>query len=273
MNRVLTACVMVLAPATAWGHDMFLVVPDHNVPAKSEVSVSLHNGTFEKSENSIDRERMIDVSVVDGTGHVSHPAAKQWREEGTVTVLDLRTGSPGTYVVGISTKARMIELDAEEFNDYLKHDGVADILEQREKAGTLDRPAKERYSKHVKTILQVGGSATDSYAQQLGYPLEIVPLLDPATLSPGTTLKVRVLADGEPAADQLVYASYAGYHSNNEDGDHREAIKVRTDKSGVAGIEISRSGRWYIRLIRMLPVNEDGVDYESNWATLTFQVK
>jgi uncharacterized GH25 family protein len=264
---------MVLMPVTAWGHDMFLVVPDHNVPAKSDVTVSLYNGTFDKSENAIDRERMIDVSVVDGTGQVSNPAAKQWREEGTVTLLDLRTGSPGTYVVGISTKARMIELGAEEFNDYLKHDGVADILEQRKKAGTLDRPAKERYSKHVKTILQVGEATTDSYAQQLGYPLEIVPLANPATLRPGATLEVRVLADGEPIAEQLVYASHEGFHSHDESGDHREAVKTRTDKSGVAGIEISRPGRWYVRLIRMLPVSEDGVDYESNWATLTFQVK
>jgi uncharacterized GH25 family protein len=273
MKRTLIACVMVLIPIATLGHDMFLVVPDHNVPAESDVTVALYNGTFDKSENTIDRERMIDVSVVDGTGQISNPAAKQWREEGTATLLDLRTGSPGTYVLGISTKARMIELTAEEFNDYLEHDGVIDVLEQRRKAGTLDRPAKERYSKHVKTILQVGKTATDSYAQQLGYPLEIVPLVNPATLSPGDTLKVRVLADGEPVAGQLVYASHAGYHSHDESGDHREAIKTRTDGSGVAGIEISRSGRWYVRLIRMLSAGDDGVDYESNWATLTFQVR
>jgi uncharacterized GH25 family protein len=167
----------------------------------------------------------------------------------------------------------MIELSAEEFNDYLKHDGVVDILAQREGAGTLDRSANERYSKHVKTILQVGGTATDSYSHRLGYPVEIVPLANPASSSPGTTLKVLVLADGKPVANQLVYANYEGYHTRGEGGDHREAITTRTDESGVASIEVSRSGRWYVRLIRMVPVNEDGVDYESNWATLTFQVK
>ena len=57
---------------------------------------------------------------------------------------------------------------------------------------TLDEAARERYSKHVKTILQVGDRATAS---------------------------------------------------------------------------------WSLRLIRMVKVAEEGVDYESNWATLTFEAK
>jgi uncharacterized GH25 family protein len=50
-------------------------------------------------------------------------------------------------------------------------------------------------------------------------------------------------------------------------------VQTRTTDNGVAEIEISRSGRWYIRVIRMLPVAEEGVDYESSWATLTFEVR
>ena len=81
-----------------------------------------------------------------------------------------------------------------------------------------------------------------------------------------------MLADGEPAGDQLVYASYAGFHSHDETGTHREAAALRTDAKGVARVEITRPGRWYLRLIRMLPSDDEGVDYESNWATLTFEV-
>jgi uncharacterized GH25 family protein len=81
-----------------------------------------------------------------------------------------------------------------------------------------------------------------------------------------------VLAEGEPVADQLVYASYEGFHSHDETGSHREAATLRTDAKGVARIELTRSGRWYLRLIRMLPSDAEGVDYESNWATLTFEV-
>lgn len=267
---VIGAFAMISMPVV--GHDMFLVVENHDVPASSEVAVSLYNGTFDKSENSIERQRMTDVSLVDGQGELGYPATSQWHDEDNISILTLRTGDPGTYVLGVSTKPRMIELSAEDFNEYLAHDGVLDVLEARERDGIQDRPANERYSKHVKTVLQAGDVATDTYSTLLGYPIEIVPQSNPADLEPGDTLRVLVMAEGSPAAHQLVYASYAGYHTHDETGGHQEAVRTRTDDNGVAEIEISRSGRWYIRLIRMLPSADDGVDYESNWATLTFQV-
>ena len=266
-------CAGVLAAVVARGHDMFLVLPDHYLAAHSAARVDLYNGTFDKSENAIDRDRMIDVSVVDGVGEITHPDFTAWREEGEVAILSFETGAPGTYLVGISTRERMIELSAEDFNDYLEHDGVLDVLESREKEGILERAANERYSKHVKTILQVGESSTETFSHRLGYPIEIVPSVNPADLEVGDSLEVLVLADGQPVPGQLVYASYDGFHSHGESGDHREAVSTRTDDSGTAAIPISRAGRWYVRLIRMVPVDEEGVDYESNWATLTFEVR
>jgi len=263
--------VVLSMPVSA--HDMFLVVEDHDLPAASQVAVALYNGTFDKSENAIDRERMDDVSLVNGQGDVSSPVAAQWRDEDNISVLTFQTGDPGTYVLGVSTKPNMIELSAADFNEYLAHDGVLDVLEARQQEGILDRPANERYAKHVKTILQIGGAATETYSTFLGYRTEIVPQANPADLKPGDSLRVLVMADGSPAARQLVYASYAGYHAHAEAGGHQEATQTRTDDNGVAEIQITRSGRWYIRLIRMLPATEEGVDYESNWATLTFEVE
>jgi uncharacterized GH25 family protein len=272
MKALLVGVSVVLVAVAAFGHDMFLVVPDHDFPEGSPMTVALYNGTFDKSENTIDRDRMLDVTVIDGAGQVTHPSTAQWREEGKVTFLDFQSGTPGTHVVGVSTAPRMIELTAEEFNDYLEHDGVLDVLEARHSEGIADRPAAERYSKHVKTILQVGRSTTDSYERRLGYPIEIVPLVNPGVLAVGDTLEALVLADGKPVAGQLVYASYEGFHGHDDTGTHREAAAVRTDDNGVARVEITRSGRWYLRLIRMLPSDQEGVDYESNWATLTFEV-
>lgn len=265
--------VAMLLSVPLMGHDMFLVLQNHDVAANSEVTVELYNGTFDKSENSIDRDRMTDVSVVDGTGETRHQHTSQWRESDNITYLDFTTGDPGTYVVGVSTGSRMIELSAEDFNEYLKHDGVLDVLAEREEEGILDQPARERYSKHVKTILQVGEGATDSHLQLLAYPIEIVPQTNPAELQAGDTLRVLVVEEGQPIAGQRVYASYEGFHQHSDDGGHQEAVKTRTDSRGVAEIDISRSGRWFVRLIRMVPVDEADADYESNWATLTFQVR
>jgi len=269
---LLALCLLVLASGVVLAHDMFLVVADHAMSPDSVVSVSLFNGTFDKSENAVARDRMIDVSVVDGEAQVSHPATDQWRDQGPVAVLDIETGVAGTYLVGVSTTPNMIELTAEEFDDYLKHDGVLDVLAARKHQGGLTEPVRERYSKHVKTILQVGDTVTDSHSYKLGYPIEIVPLTNPSRLEVGDTLECLVLADGKPVAQQLVYASYDGFYSHDGSGTHREAVNSRTDENGLVKVELSKAGRWYVRLIRMLPVDEEGADYESNWATLTFEI-
>jgi uncharacterized GH25 family protein len=267
------ASTLMMISATIDAHDMFLVLDDHFVEADSPVTVSLYNGTFERSENTIDRDRMLDVSVVSGEGQVQHPTADRWRDQGHVTELDGTVGAGGTYLVGVSTAPRMIELAAEDFNDYLQHDGVLDVLEQRRREGALEESAREKYSKHIKTILQVAETFTAGFAHRLGYPVEIVPLSNPLAASQGDSLEFLVLAEGKPVAGQLVYASYAGFRAHDEEGTHGEAVTTRTDDSGIARIEISHPGRWYIRLIRMLPSDEEGVDYESNWATLTFEVR
>ena len=258
--------------ALSLAHDMFLVVPSHHLSPHSRVEVSLFNGTFDESLNTIDRHRMVDVSIVDGAGKVTHPALEQWRDEGTTTVLTFESGISGTYLVGVSTAASVIELSAEDFNDYLEHDGVVDVLAQRTRAGQLDKPVRERYSKHVKTVLQVGDIVTDHHTQWLGYPVEIVPQQNPGALTVGDTLEVLVLAKGSPVAEQLVYSGCEEFGRPGNDGRRPETGSTRTNSRGLARLEITRAGRCYIRLIRMLEVFEGDVDYESNWATLTFEI-
>lgn len=272
MNRILMACLLGLTAGGVAAHDMFLVVPDHSLAADASVSASLYNGTFTQSENAVARNRMLDVSVVDGSGEVSHPATGQWHDEGPVAILDFETGDPGTYVLGVSTAPNMIELTAEDFDDYLEHDGVLDVLEARQQDENPGGPVMERYSKHVKTILQVGDTKTESYATHLGYPIEIVPLTNPSGLTAGDAFEFLVLLDDQPVDGQLVYINHEGFHGHDEDGDHREEFSARTDSDGKVKIEIPRAGRWYVRLIHMVPVEEEGVDYESKWATLTFEV-
>ena len=148
----LSLAVLALLIGTAAAHDMYLIVPDHDVPAEQQIEVALFNGTFDKSENSIDRERMIDISVVDAAGNVTHPPTAAWTDRDNTSWLTVETGAPGALLVGVSTRPNMIDLSAEDFNEYLKHDGILDVYARRETDGTLDRAASERYSKHVKTL-------------------------------------------------------------------------------------------------------------------------
>ena len=264
---------LLLVAGSAWAHDLFLKLHTYFLKPDSDATIALYNGTFEQSENILARDRMLDISVVGPTDSVVHPDTARWRDEGQTTLLDFRTGEPGTYVFGVSTKPRMIELTGAEFNDYLEHDGILDHLGMRRTEGKLDEPASERYAKHVKAIFQVGDKRSHAFSHRLGYPIEIIPLQNPYMLTVGDSLHILVLLEDAPLADELVYASYEGHHGDNASGGHTEAVHTRTDSEGVAVVPLSAPGLWYARLIHMEELNEPGVTHESKWATLTFAVR
>jgi uncharacterized GH25 family protein len=269
---VSTAAFLLIAGSLD-AHDMFLKLQTFFLEPNSPASIALINGTFEGSENTIDRARMSDVSIVGPNDEATHPGAEQWRDVELTSWLDFQTGDAGTYVIGVSTAPNMIDLSAEDFNTYLEHDGVLDVLDARKTDGTAGDAASEKYSKHVKAIVQVGDSPSGGFTSRLGYPVELVPLQNPYQLHVGDALDVLFLKDGAPVGDHLIYASHEGYHGHDDAGGHVEAIKARTDAFGIVRIRLSHAGQWYVRLIHMVPSDEDGVDYESNWATLTFEIR
>ena len=111
----------------------------------------IYNGTFDKSENTITRDRIISSSVL-GPDYKFEAKDADWYDKGKATHLKFKTGKAGTYLAGVSTKSRVIELSAEDFNGYLEHDGVLDVLEERKKTGKDSKSARESYAKISKGI-------------------------------------------------------------------------------------------------------------------------
>ncbi|MEM7381165.1 MAG: DUF4198 domain-containing protein [Bacteroidota bacterium] len=206
-------------------HDMFLKMDDFVLPSNTSASIRLFNGTFKQSENTIDRNRMLDVSLL-GEDKRFVLDTTQWRESGNETILDFKTGAEGTWVAGVSTKARNIEMNADDFNKYLAHDGVLDMLEWRVNHGTQDEDAVEKYSKHVKTIFQVGDKKTDDWKTALDYPIEFIPLSNPYEIHAGHEIEVKLLWQGKPLANQLVYVGKDNVtdhsHDHGEEGHTHE---------------------------------------------------
>ena len=278
-----TVAVLTIVVVTAVrAHTMFLKLDSFFLEPNSTGVVALFNGDFDLSENVITRDRMLDVSVV-GPAGTTHPPESAWTDSAVfhwspdsvdTAILEFETGGPGTYLIGVSTAARVFDLTAEEFNEYLVHDGIVDAIAQREAAGKTDDEATERYSKHVKAVVQVGGARSGEWSHELGYPVEFIPLRNPYELGAGEELQVRFLRAGQPVGNQLVYASYDEHHGHDAAGEHVEAVTTRTNADGVATIPLNGTGRWYVRTIHMVETtDEPDVDYESNWATLTFEVR
>jgi uncharacterized GH25 family protein len=259
---------LAFSAAAAGAHEMFLKPTAFHLQPGTRTVVALFNGTIDKSENPITRDRMKTVSVLAG-GKVSTPGASQWRDDTSTSYLDLPVGAAGTYVVGVSTVPKIIELSADNFEEYLRHDGIEDTLKARQAEKGPRTPVRERYSKHVKTILQVGDARTDDYARPLSFPAEILLTQNPAAVKVGDTLAFRALIKGQPMAGQLVYASYEGAPGGSG---HAGAAKLRTGSDGAASFKVTHAGRWYITLINMQKTTGDAT-YESNWSTLTFEIR
>jgi uncharacterized GH25 family protein len=144
----------------------------------------------------------------------------------------------------------------------------------------MDEDAVEKYSKHVKTIFQVGEKTSSDWDAELGYPIEFVPLSNPYDARKGDQLKVKLLRDAKPLSNQLVYVGSEHSHSHDHDHDedsgddhqHNEGTQLTTDGNGVVAMELTEEGIWYLRTIHMTLSEEEGLTHESNWATLTFEV-
>lgn len=262
-------------------HDMFFKMDSFFIMPDQQATLHLYNGTFEKSDNVITRDRMTKVVILE-SGMVRPIDSSMWSEEGNITVLNFQSGQPGTSVAGVSTFSRNIELSAEDFNGYLEHDGVLDMIEKRKIDGTTDQPAVEKYSKHVKAIFQVGDLKTEDYKIALDYPIEFIPETNPYNVQVGDKMKVKLLRDGQPLPNQLVYSGFGGgasshQHESGEDGKEQEVHVhdehgMRTDANGLVEVKIDHGGQWYLRTIHMTLSEEPGLTHESNWATLTFEV-
>jgi hypothetical protein len=264
---VLIPLLLVALPLRA--HDMFWRLTAWFVEPGQQVVLPVLNGTFSLSSNSISWDRVADLSVVSPAGR-AHPDSASWDTRGDTTRLRWHTEATGTYVAGLSTKPRVLSMKAVDFEKYLADDGIPDVLAARRAAPRDTTPVRERYSKHIKTFFQVGPTRTDGWRDALGYAAELVPLSNPYEAKRGATIAFRCLVDGRPVFRQLVVVG----GRVGSTGDARlPSRELRSDNDGVVRVVIDRPGRWYVKFIHMVRVNDPDADYQSKWATATFEVR
>lgn len=264
---IATGALLLTASTTLVAHDLFIKMDAYHLPPDTPVVVPILNSTFLVSENSITPDRVADVSVV-VDGHRKRLGLDGWDAGGDTTFLEMRTGEPGTYVLGVSTRPDQLGMSAADFNQYLALDGVGDVLKQRAVDRELDLDAWEEYSKHVKAVFQVGDRHSSGFDLVLGYPAELVPLANPYEMSVGGVMELRALVDGEPVSGQLVIAGGV-----TPDGDVIEEREARSGPEGSVSFRVDEPGRWYAKFINMQKTDAPDLDYESKWATISWEIR
>jgi hypothetical protein len=220
---------------------------------------------FPESLSAVAPDRLDGAWLVDASGRRE---ITEMKVEGKSLVLQTRLDNPGVALAAVSVEPKFIHLNAEDFNEYLDHDGLPQILELRKRTGQLEAEAREMYAKLAKAILKVGeGGSQDLATKPAGLRIEIVPLEDPHQLSAsGGSLPVQVLWESKPLQGVYVYAL--------ADGEDKYHQGYETDASGKAVVPIKGAGLWSLHCIYMRPYNDKSkADWESFFATTTFLVE
>ena len=192
---------------------------------------------------------------------------------GAIPTLNLPLATPGTHLVSFDSQPSRISLPADRFHAYLHDEGLDFIKDQREATSNGAKPGRERYRRHVKTLLSVGGTpgvavaGTDmTYAVRTGQRLEIVPSNDPLVMKPGDALGLQVLFDDKPLAGALLKAW-------NKQGGQTLIIRAKTSVDGKAAFNLPYAGGWMISVVHMVPTKGvKDIDWDSHWGNLSFNL-
>ena len=169
----------------------------------------------------------------------------------------------GTHLIAMQSNNSFARISGEEFNAYLKEDGLDDILEQRTEAGKLADSARENYARCAKLLVQAGTQTDETYKKIVGLALEIVPLSNPYAMKKTDELTFKVLLHGKPL-------SFAQVKVWNKGQGKTFVQNVHTDKDGTFTTRLSNSGMWMISTVKMVPSKQASADWQSFWASLVF---
>jgi len=246
-------------------HTLYFLPAKFQVRRGEKVVFSLHNGdAFPESESAVAPERLVDARLVHGE-RVRWIADFQTLGKATHGVVEVT--EPGSHWLAVQTRANLLELKADKFESYLREEGLERVIEWRRANGESGVPGKERYSKYAKSLI-VSEAPDEGWRKVTGLEIEFVPETDPSGLRPGDNLPVRLVRKGKAAAGVRVEKAWV---SGNDRG---VEIVGRTDGEGRITVRLERAGTWRLHAVEMERLRDrSAADWESYWATLTFEVR
>jgi len=180
--------------------------------------------------------------------------------------LNIALQEEGTHLLMLQSNNAFSELEGGKFNEYLNEDGLDEVLSHRKTTGSLDKVGKEFYKRYSKLILQVGNKRDDTYKKIIGSPIEIVPETNPYAFKRGQLVKFKILSDGKPIFGVKVRVW-------NRFQNRTLIQPVYPEKNGIVEARISNPGPWMVSVVKMVPSKQEGADWQSYWASLTFGVE
>ncbi|MCO4837160.1 MAG: DUF4198 domain-containing protein [Oceanospirillaceae bacterium] len=174
--------------------------------------------------------------------------------------------APGIYAIGYQSMKKSVTLKPEKFTQYLKQEGLEKIIKRRNELNENEKNGFELFYRNVKALIKVGDKSEHNfYNYDFNHPLNINPLQNPYELSKGDDLRVQLTFKQKPAANLLLHGKIKNKPAFN--------LSVRTDEKGYAIMPIEHRGVWLLHTVEMIRSEQQNIDWESYWASLTFEIR
>ncbi len=264
--RLILFFLWLLLPASAFGHEFWVMPSTFIPPAGQPVSLRLYVGEFFRGDCVPFTGTFVrSLRHFSAGGTMEQPLGQPAPvcEAG----MQVRPEKRGSLVFAIDTFPRQVVLPGEKFTDYLLAEGLDEVAAMRLSAGSADKPGRERYRRHIKTLLSVGGKSDATAMASTGQAIEIIPASPPDSWGSGQPAELRVLFDGKPLKGALLKAwPQRGTEPVTPATD-------RTDERGHVRFDVPAAGVWMFSVVHMVPATGvDEVDWDSFWGNLTVQV-
>ena len=267
-TRIAAALVACLAfPALA--HEYWLAPSAYRAAAGDTLSVRAYVGTGfcgEPKPYAATRARVLDLR----TDHVTD--LRQVALNGGDDYARFVAPDAGGASISFESTFAIIQMPADEFDAYLKLEGLLGPLQARADKGLSVGPGRERYARCCRTW--IAGRDLSRALQPVGLTFEVFPLADPAH---GSTVPFRVLLRGKPLAGALVRAWRRPLLNDATPflASVRDSVparfQARTRADGSVRVPVNAPGEWMISCVHMEPTdNSREADWQSYWANFTF---
>lgn len=260
--------VVIGTPALlAAAHEFWLAPPHYFVAAGQKINLQTWVGENFTGQRWAGKSNRITRFIHAGPAGTEDLTTSATQADTLQTALTF--AQPGTHVVALATNDAYLEQTAEQFNTYLKEEGLDNVLVLRQQRNELTKPAREAYRRCAKTLIQVGKvnsrDTARAYARPVGLPLELIPEQNPYLLRPGAVLTVRVVQDGQPVTGALVQVW------QRQPGQKPKASRLYSNLSGRILLRLSTPGSYLLSTVRMAAIpDHTRADWHSTWASLTF---
>lgn len=186
--------------------------------------------------------------------------------EGAKFSASLPLQSEGTKMIVSQTAGDVIHYTAQEFNAFLKDNGLDEVIARRNTTNTADNPATEIFACYEKLLIQVGNIKDDTFKENANLPLEIIPDKNPLALKKGDVIHFKVLFQGKPEFGARVRIwNYYDYLTTTQN--------IFTQKDGTIEMTISSVGSWLINVVKIVPEKGGASEWQTYRSSLMFGLK